>query len=259
MKCLAIALLVALPAWAQDVNYAALEGANQPPEAVARGAVTFSKNCAACHGPAAKGLNGQTDLIGSALVRDDEKGEDIGAVLRAGHPKQGPRLNDAQITDVIAWLHVQVYKAANRGTYEFLNILTGDPKKGQQFFQGAGKCSSCHSITGDLAGVGEKYDPPVLQSLWLNPLRRRGVAASRTTRTVTVTPPSGSAISGILMHLDEFSVTLRDSSGADQTFSIDNDVPRVEIHDPLQAHFDLYHRLTDDDIHNITAYLATIK
>ena len=89
--------------------------------------------------------------------------------------------------------------------------------------------------------------------------RRRGAAASRTTRTVTITPPSGPAISGILMHLDEFSVTLRDSSGADRTFSIDNDVPRVEIHDPLQAHFDLYPRLTDDDIHNITAYLATIK
>jgi cytochrome c oxidase cbb3-type subunit 3 len=263
VKCLAIALLVALPVCVpvagQDVNYAALEGAKQPPEAVERGAVTFSKNCASCHGPAAKGLNGQTDLIRSALVRDDEKGEEIGPALRAGHPLQGPRLNDVQIADIVAWLHVQVYKAANRGTYEFLNILTGDPKKGERFFQGAGKCNSCHSITGDLSGIGEKYDPPVLQSLWLSPLRRRGAAASRTARTVTVAPPSGPAISGILIHLDEFSVTLRDSSGADRSFSIDNDVPRVEIHDPLQPHFDLYPRLTDDDVHNITAYLATIK
>jgi cytochrome c oxidase cbb3-type subunit 3 len=255
----AIVVLVALPIVAQDVNYAALEGAKQPQEFVERGAVIFSNNCASCHGPAAKGLNAQTDLIGSALARDDEKGELIGPVLRAGHPPRSPHLTDAQIADVVAWLHVQVFKAANRGTYEFLNILTGDPKKGEQFFQGAGKCTSCHSITGDLAGMGEKYDPPVLQSLWLNPLRRRGAAASRTTRTVTITPPSGPAVSGILVRVDEFSVTLRDSSGAEKSFSIDNDVPRVEIHDPLQPHFDLYRRLTDADIHNVTAYLATIK
>jgi mono/diheme cytochrome c family protein len=252
-----LALLLSLPLLAQDVNYASVEGAKQPLEAVERGAVIFSKNCASCHGPAAKGLNAQTDLIGSALVRDDETGELIGPVLRGGH--LGPRLNDAQIADVVAWLHVQVYKAANRGTYEFLNILTGDPKKGEEYFRGEGKCSSCHSVTGDLAGMGEKYDPPVLQSLWLNPLRRRGAAASRTARTVTVTPASGPPISGTLERLDEFSVTLRDSSGASRTFSIDNDVPRVEVHDPLQPHFDLYRRLTDADIHNITAYLATIK
>lgn len=255
MKLLAIIFCSALAA--QDVNYAALEGAKQPPEAVERGARIFSKQCASCHGAAAKGLNAQTDLIRSALVRDDEKGEEIGPVLRARHV--GESLNEAEIGDIVAWLHVQVFKAANRGTYEFLNILTGDAKKGEQFFQGAGKCSSCHSVTGDLAGMGEKYDPPVLQSLWLNPLRRRGEAASKTTRTVTVTPASGPAISGTLVRIDEFNVTLRDSSGTERTFAIDNDVPKVEIHDPLQPHFDLYRRLTDADIHNITAYLATIK
>jgi mono/diheme cytochrome c family protein len=259
MKRFAIAVLVALPVLAQDVNYAAIEGSGYPPEVVERGALIFSKNCASCHGPAAKGLSAQTDLIGSALVRDDDKGELIGPVLGGGHYSKGAHLNDAQVADLVGWLHVQVYKAANRGTYEFLNLLTGDPKKGEQFFQGAGKCSFCHSITGDLASMGEKYDPPVLQSLWLNPLRRRGAAASRTTRTVTVTTQSGPPISGTLEHIDEFSVTLRDASGASRSFSIDNDVPRVEVHDPLQPHFDLYHRLTDADIHNVTAYLATIK
>ncbi len=254
MNRLTIAILLALPIYAQDVNYAAVEGAKQPPEAVERGAAVFAKNCASCHGPAAKGLSAKTDLIGSALVRDDEKGEQIAPVL---HAHQGTTLNDAQIADLVAWLHVQVYKAANRGTYEFLNILTGDPKQGEQVFKG--KCSSCHSVTGDLAGMGEKYDPPVIQSLWLNPLRRRGAAASRTARTVTVTPPSGSPITGTLEHLDEFSVTLRDSSGERRFFSIDNDVPRVQVHDPLQPHYDLYRRLTDADIHNITAYLATVK
>ncbi len=259
MKRCAIVILIAQSVLAQDLNYAAVEGAHERPEAVERGGLVFSKNCASCHGPGAKGLNGQTDLISSVPVRDDEKGEQIGPILRGGHPADGLRLNDAQIADVVAWLHVQVFKAANRAAYEFLNIVTGDPKKGEQFFQGAGKCSSCHSITGDLAGIGEKYDPPVLQSLWLNPLRRRGAAASRTARTVTVTPPLGPSIFGTLEDIDEFNVTLRDASGASRSFSIDNNVPRVEIHDPLQPHFDLYRRLTDADIHNITAYLSTIK
>ena len=271
MKRWAIAIraviLIASPVLAQDLNYGAVEGAHERPEAVERGGLVFSKNCASCHGSGAKGLDARTDLIGSALVRDDEKGEQIGLVLRGeprgaargGHPAGGPRLNDAQIADVVAWLHVQVFKAANRADYQFLNIVTGDPKKGEQFFAGAGKCSSCHSIAGDLAGIGEKYDPPVLQSLWLNPLRRRGASGSRTARTVTVTPTSGPPISGTLERIDEFNVTLRDASGASRSFSIDNDVPRVEIHDPLEAHFDLYRRLTDADIHNVTAYLATIK
>lgn len=256
MKRLAIAVLAALGIAAQDVNYASIEGSGQPQEAVERGALVFSKQCASCHGAAAKGLTAQTDLIGSVLVRDDEKGEQIEPVLRGGH---GGVLTDRQIADVVAWLHVQVYKAANRGTYEFLNIVVGDPKKGEQYFRGAGKCSSCHSTAGDLSGIGEKYDPPVLQSIWLNPLRRRGAAASRTARTVTVAPPSGSSISGTLEHLDEFNVTLRDASGALRSFALDNNVPRVEVHDPLQPHFDLYRRLSDADIHNITAYLATIK
>jgi mono/diheme cytochrome c family protein len=245
----AVVLLLALRAAAQGVN-------DDMNDAAERGGVIFSKNCASCHGPAAKGLSARTDLIGSALVRDDEKGEQIGPLLRGGHA--GARLSDAQIADVVAWLHVQVYNAANRNTYQFLNILSGDPKQGERFFNGPGKCNTCHSVTGDLAHIGEKYDPPVLQTLWLSPIRRK-TKNYRTNPTVTVTPATGAPVQGTLEHLDEFNVALRDSSGVYRSFAIDNDVPRVEIHDPLAAHYDLYHRLTDADIHNITAYLAAIK
>jgi hypothetical protein len=36
-------------------------------------------------------------------------------------------------------------------------------------------------------------------------------------------------------------------------------VPAVTVTDPLQGHLDLLRRWTDDDLHNSTAYLATLK
>jgi cytochrome c oxidase cbb3-type subunit 3 len=260
MTMLALVTAAACQAFAQAPSRAAMAGSGEDEGAVERGGAVFAAQCAACHGAGARGLTPATDLIRSTLVRTDEKGDRIRPVLSAGHPKQNAvTLTQGQTGDVIAWLHVQIYGAANRGTYEFLNILTGDPGQGRQFFQGEGGCASCHSPTGDLAGIGEKYDPPVLQSIWLNPRRRRGAEAARTARTVTVTPRSGSAVSGTLERLDEFNLVLRDSNGAYRSFALDNDEPRVEVHDPLQPHFDLYRRLTDAQIHNMTAYLASLK
>jgi mono/diheme cytochrome c family protein len=239
-RAILIAMIAIAAARAQDND-----------DRVARGEKLFADNCASCHRANARGTAPSTDLIQSTLVRDDENGANIAAVLHRPHPAQF-HAADAQIRDIAAWLHARIESAADRGSYQFLNLLTGDPAKGEQFFNGAGKCSACHSPRKDLAGIGEKYDPSVLQSLWLNPRRR-------TPRTVTVTPPSGTPIAGTLERIDEFNVVLRDATGSSRSFSIDNDVPRVEVHDPLQPHFDLYPRLTDADIHNMTAYLATLK
>ena len=246
---------------AQAPNRAAIAGSKEDEAAVERGGALFGAQCGACHGTSARGTATGPDLIRSVLVRDDEQGEIILPVLRDGRQEKGmprPGLTEAQMGDVVAWLHTLIYGAANRGTYEFLDILVGDAAKGEQYFNGAGKCNTCHAPKGDLAGIGRKYDPPVLQSLWLNPRRTRG-GASRAARTVTVTPASGASISGTLESLDEFNVALRDSSGAYHSLPILNNVPRVEIHDPLQPHFDLYRVLTDVDIHNVTAYLATLQ
>jgi mono/diheme cytochrome c family protein len=252
-RCI-LALILAACAQAQLPNQAAIEGSGQNEDAVVRGAQLFADRCTSCHGVNAKGTTPATDLIRSVLVRDDETGERIGPVLRRPHPA---RLSDGQIADLVALLQTQVYAAANRGTYAFLDILTGDPKKGEQYFNGAGRCNTCHSPTGDLKGVGAKYDPPVLQSVWMNPIRRKGDA--RTARTVTVSLPGGAAVSGTLEQLDEFHIALRDAGGGLRTFTIDNNVPRIELHDPLQPHFDLYRKLTDADMHNVTAYLAGLQ
>jgi cytochrome c oxidase cbb3-type subunit 3 len=259
-RVIMLLLLIAGTVVAQAPSPGAISGSGEKEEAVERGGLVFAGKCASCHGPNARGLTPATDLIRSTAVRKDEKGELIRPILLTGHLKPGPvKLTDAQTSDVIAWLHAQLYGAANRGTYEFLNILTGNPQNGRVFFEGVGGCSMCHSVTGDLAGIGEKYDPPVLQSLWLNPRRRRGVEAPKTARTVKLTPRSGPAVSGTLERIDEFNLVLRDQAGVYRSFALHDDEPRVEIRDPLQPHFDLYRRLTDEQLHDVTAYLATLK
>jgi mono/diheme cytochrome c family protein len=253
-------------------NAAALAGSKQDPAAVERGAKVFATNCAGCHGPAAKGGPGAPDLVRSVLVLDDEKGLLIGPVIREGRPDKGmPKLglSEQQISDVVAWLHLQTYTAGHRGTYTFQNIVTGDPKKGEAYFNGAGHCSSCHSATGDLAGIAGKYDPLSLQSRWLEPREARGRRgrgrASRASRggatpTVTVTLADGQTFSGKLDHIDDFTVSLRDASGNFRSFARDGaNPPQVKVDDPFEAHTEMLSKYTDADIHNVTAYLVTLK
>jgi cytochrome c oxidase cbb3-type subunit III len=247
---------------------AAIAGAKEDPAAVERGAKAFAANCAGCHGPSARGNVGAPDLVRSLLVLDDEKGILIAPVLRNGRPDAGmpkPNLTEAQIADIVAWLHVQTYTAGHRTTYAFLDVLTGDPKKGEAYFNAT--CSGCHSPTGDLRGIGARYDPFTLQGRWLQPRaggRGRGGQASaqvaaRTAITVTVTLASGQVFSGVLDQIDDFNVALRDASGEYHSFTRMGADPKVEVHDPMKAHTDLLEKYTDPDIHNVTAYLATLK
>ena len=78
-------------------------------------------------------------------------------------------------------------------------------------------------------------------------------------RTATVVLPSSERYSGTLVAVSLFAVTLKDESGATRTFRRDGDVPRVEIVDPLQAHLDLLKTLTDENMHNLTAFLVTLR
>jgi cytochrome c oxidase cbb3-type subunit III len=246
---------------------AAIAGAKEDPAAFDRGAKLFTSNCAGCHGATGRGGPGAPDLVRSLLVLDDEKGILIAPVLRDGRPDQGmpkPGLTEPQVADLVAWLHVQTYAAGHRSTYAFLDVLTGDAKKGEAYFSGAGKCNTCHSPTGDLKGIGGRYDGFSLQGRWLQPRGGRGgrggaAAAGKSTITVTVTPSNGKAISGTLDRVDDFSVSLRDSEGVYHSFTRDGATPKVEINDPLKMHTDMLAKYTDADIHNVTAYLVTLK
>ncbi len=248
-----------------EASAAAIAGSKENPAAVNRGAKLFATNCGGCHGTNAKGGPGAPDLIRSVLVLDDEKGILIAPVLREGRPDQGmpkPNLTEAQIADIVAWLHVQTYAADHRTTYTYLDVVTGDPKKGQAYFNSTGKCSTCHSVAGDLAGVGKKYEPFALQSRWLQPRGGRGATASDSPRSaikVTVTLPSGESVSGTLDRIDDFNVSLYDSAGEYHSVARNGAIPKVEVHDPLKAHRDLLAQYTDADIHNVTAFLVTLK
>lgn len=254
------------PAGNDAISAAAIKGSGVDPAAFQRGIKTYAQYCSGCHGVAAKGGPGAPDLIHSLLVLNDEKGNLIAPVIREGRPDKGmPKLNltEPQIADIVAWLHVRTYSAGHRATYTFGNVVTGDVQKGQVYFQS--KCSGCHSTTGDLAGIGKKYDSLSLQTRWLQPRgpSRRGrpsaPISTRATPTVKVTLPSGDVVSGKLDHIDDFAVSLRDADGHFRSFSREVAGTKVEVQDPLQAHTDLLRVYTDADIHNVTAYLVSVK
>lgn len=237
------------------------------PEAADRGKKTYIAQCITCHGPKGRGTDQGADLVRSLVVLRDRYGSLIGPFLQKGHPTQSgvssATFTQAQIVDLSHFLHQKVEDTLRTGPYnKVLNVLTGDPQAGKAYFNGAGKCSTCHSPTGDLAGIASKYDPPVLQLKTVFPqtvaFGRRAAAGSRKPVTVTVTLPSGETVSGDLIEMDDFNVALRDSSGQYQSFKRGPDV-KVQKHDPYAAHVALLDQYTDKDIHNVVAYLETLK
>ena len=253
------------PLWAQQPINRTQTASPEDPMAVERGGLLFVANCGFCHGASAKGGESGPDLVRSVLVLDDEGGNLIGPVLRNGRPDEGmPKFNftDAQLSDLVAWLHQRGNAAANRRQYTILDVVTGDAKAGQAYF--ASNCASCHStptsVGGDLAGIGNR-DPVALQNRFLYPRQqpRPGEEPTGKQATVTVSPPTGPSVTGTLVRLDDFNVALRDSEGNYQSFQRNGDTPKVEIRDPLQRHAELLRQYTDADMHNILAYLVTLK
>jgi len=236
------------------------------PEAAARGQKLYAAQCASCHGPDARGGTNGPDLIRSATLLHDHYTSTLGPFLSKGHPAlngvASARLTSSQILDISHFLHQQVDDTLRSGPYsKVLNVLTGNAKAGEAYFNGAGECSRCHSPAGDLAHLAAKYDPPTLQQRFLFPrtigFGRRGVSSSKPV-LVTVKPPDGPAVSGVLDKIDDFNVSLRDSSGEYHSWKRSPDL-HVEKNDPYAAHGELLDKYTDQDIHNVVAYLETLK
>jgi hypothetical protein len=175
-------------------------------------------------------------------------------------------LAPAQVAEIAAFIHSFAVGGRDESRMPPPSILVGDAKAGEAYFKAT--CSSCHSVTGDLKGFASKFsDPKMLQQTWLAPggagARGFGPQTPPPTRvpppTVTVTLPSGQKVDGMLGRIDDFLVTLTDAEGMHRSFRRDGDSPKVEIHDPLEPHRNLLRTYTDKDIHNLTAYLATVK
>lgn len=234
-------------------------GLGPAPDAVAakKGEPIYKQNCAACHGETARGAQGP-NLVRSSVVLHDEKENEIGPVIRNGRPQGGmppfSQLSAEDVHNVAEYIKLQVEQAANRGMYGQIyagskNAVHGDPNKGSEFFQA--RCRSCHSATGDLAKIGSKFpEASSLQSRFLWPV-------SKEPQHATISTSSGDTVTGSIVKLDDFDVALRDANG-DYHYWPRSDV-NVKLEDNLQGHRLLLPVYSDDDIHNVTAYLETLK
>src|SRR5881398_222144 len=237
------------------------------PEQVARGQQLFQSNCSFCHGSDARGGETGPNLVRDQVVLADQHGELIAPVVQNGIPSRMPKLtlSATEIADIAAWLHSQ--PLSDRGAPTTLDILVGSAKEGETYFNGAGHCTQCHSASGDLAAIGAKYDPKTIQNLIVSGgggrsfgRRSAGPApAKRPATTVTVTLPSGQAVTGDLDHISAFVVALREPDGTYKSFARHDSIPKVVVTNPLQWHIDMLPQWRDSDIHNLTAYLVTLK
>ena len=238
-----------------------------PPEQVAHGQQVFRSNCSFCHGSDARGGEKGPNLVRDQVVLRDQNGEVITPIVQSGIPAAGmPKfaLSASDIADIAAWLHSQ--PLSDRGEPSTLDIMVGNAKQGEAYFNGAGHCTQCHSASGDLAGIGGRYDPKMIQNLIVSGggygMRRRSAGAPPAKLqpvTVTVTFPSGERVQGALDHISAFVVALQDSNGTYRSFARHDSIPQVVVTNPLQWHIDMLPQWRDADIHDLTAYLVTLK
>jgi mono/diheme cytochrome c family protein len=243
------------------------------PAAADRGRRTWASECINCHGTQARGNDNGPNLVRSVIVLRDRYGSQLGPFLAKGHKLQsgasGATLTEPQVQDLAHFLRQRVNDGL-RGSplFQAQNVLTGDAKAGSSFFNGDGKCTTCHPATAsNLAGIGTRLEPIDIQQRFLFPNTGRGgrggrgrgaAAAPATVVRVTVTPPGGQTVSGALVQMDDFFVSLRQDDGTPRTI---RRVPgmKIERQDPLAFHVELLDRLTDKNMHDIVAYLETLK
>jgi cytochrome c oxidase cbb3-type subunit III len=250
-------------------------GQKRPPEdpaKLARGKTIYGISCTSCHGADLRGGDlGGPNLLRSQVALSDQDGELIVPIIEGGRQNSGMPaipMSAADAKAVASFIRSEIGTIGTQGKPPSIgkpapSVLVGDATAGQVYF--ASKCSSCHSATGDLQGIATRIsDAKALQNVWVAGGRRRfgspaSGAPSRRTVTVTVTQPSGETVEGRLGRIDDFLVTVVMADGTVRTFRREGDVPKVDVHDPMKPHRDLLAVYTDKDIHDLTAYLVTLK
>lgn len=222
----------------------------------AAGGSLFQQNCAFCHGRDAGGGETGPDLTRSKLVSADVGGDKIGDVVLHGRVDKGMpafQLSPEQLTQLAAFIHAQQTKAMSqsgkRKGVDVADLQTGNVEAGKAYFNGAGGCATCHSPTGDLAGIATRYEGLQLEERMLYPKDVKN--------KVTVTLGSGETVAGTLEYLDEFTVGLRDAAGTYRSWPVST--VKVKVDAPVEAHVALFPKYTDADIHNLMAYIQTLR
>lgn len=242
---------------AEPASQVAGSGVVNPPSDIAEaGRALFRQNCAFCHGRDAMGGETGPDLTQSQIVLSDATGEKIAAVIREGRPNNKmPSFNFSppEMSSLIAFIHARevaakTHPGGRRGVSPE-DLQTGNAQAGKQYFEGAGGCVKCHSATGDLAGIAGRYQGLRLEEHMLYPRDAKS--------TVTVTLPSGKKITGTLAYRDEFTVALHDTDGIYHSWPTTR--VKFTVQSQVDAHVEQFSKYTDDDIHNLMAYLQTLK
>jgi cytochrome c oxidase cbb3-type subunit III len=192
------------------------------------------------------------------VIRLDEKGADITRLIQTGRPEKGMPavpLTPAQVADIVAYLKARIAEvdltSGRRPSrdYDLKKLLTGNADRGEAYFNGAGRCATCHSASGDLKGIASKYPPIELQARFIYP---PGVA-----KKATVTDASGAQFTGDLVRQDAFEVTIKPADGPPRTWPSDS--VKVQVTDPLTKHLELLRTYTNETMHDMFAYLVTLK
>lgn len=235
-----------------------VENAPPPPSADAeRGKTLFGRDCAFCHGRDAGGGETGPDLTRSRLVRRDGTGERVRAVVQGGRPDKGmppfPQLTPANIADLVAFIRYQITvldaTPGQRRGVEASDLQTGDAEAGKAYFNGPGRCATCHSATGDLAGIANRYVGLELEKKMLYPESAKS--------KIAVTTSSGQVYTGTLAYQDEFTIGMIDAGGWYKSWPA-KDV-KYKIDSPADAHAEQLEKYSDADIHNLMAYLQTLR
>ena len=229
-----------------------------PIEQIQAGAPRFVAQCGFCHGRDAAGGETGPDLTRSDLVAQDQRGDKIGPFLRTGRPERGMpafNLSAMDLGAIVAFIHDQKTKSealgGGRRSVDAADLATGDIAAGRRYFNGAGRCAGCHSPTADLAGIATRYRGLALLQRMLYPGRRQ------TPPKVTLSLSSGQTVTAPLASEDEFTLVILEPSGSRLTY--EKSAVTYKIDDPMSAHFDQLGKYTDVDMHNVFAYLDTLK
>ena len=233
-------------------------------EQIQAGESRFAAQCGFCHGRDAQGGETGPDLTRSALVAEDMRGDKIAPVILSGRPEKGMpafALAAADVAVIVAFVHDAKFKsesaAGGRRSVDISDLRTGSAEAGKQYFNGAGGCIKCHSLSGSFATVGSRFQGLALLQRMLYPRGGRGLGPEPVLPAVTITTLSGEKVTGKLAYKDEFTVTLIDSGGWNHSWPANS--VKVEGEDPLQAHAEQLSRYTDEEMHNVLAYLGTLK
>jgi cytochrome c oxidase cbb3-type subunit 3 len=215
---------------------------------------------------------GGPNLLRSQIALNDQQGELIAPVLKGSLPLMPPiPLGEDDVRAVAAYIHsvhatMRGQGSPPAGAPAQLNIVVGNAAAGKAYF--AKTCSGCHTAA-SMSGLATRIPEPMqMQTYWVaggaGGGGRRGGGApppgpAPQPVTATVTLPSGEKFQGTVVRYDDFVITIALADGMSRTFRRNGAVPAIEIRDPRDAHRKLWPVLADSDMHDVTAYLVTLK